>query len=134
MSAFIVSQETMHAVVQSHEKPPGPSTALGQQLFAMNARAIKQRYGDDEDVSGYEYKPQRVYTPIERLKACRCLLYQCTEGDVPHEPLYLALAAHADKLASRIVATVPKSPFQAGREPMDIICDLPEYLAAPWDF
>jgi hypothetical protein len=53
-------------------------------------------------------------TPIEQFKAISCLLYQCSDGNVPNSPLYYELSHAAGELAQRIVQ------------------DLPEYDKASW--
>lgn len=136
MSAFIVSAETMNKVVRaivsdeyrgefagitlpgytiSDRKPQ--ATAIGKELFAMNRAAILARYpGDTEyaETPKYRYKPVR-YSEVEMFKAMECLLYQCSEGNVPDTDLYKELEAAKGSLASRIVS------------------NMPEYESAAWD-
>lgn len=51
---------------------------------------------------------------IDCYKAISCLLYQCSEGNVPETSLFGELAKLRNDLAGIIV------------------CGLPEYEAAPW--
>jgi hypothetical protein len=99
MSAFIVSAETMHRVVQAVGDTEAP-TALGRALFDMNRRAVLARYPGDEDyaaVPPYQWVPRKM-SAIEAFKAIECLLYQCSEGNVPDEPLFATLVAARDRL------------------------------------
>ena len=54
--------------------------------------------------------------PVERLKAIRCLIYQCSEGKVPDSKLYKELEVMSGRLANVIVQNTH------------------EYDGAPWGF
>lgn len=88
---------------------------LGVMLRALNERAVLQRYPDctpdnmpgpvDENgkTPAYEYTWE-PYPPIMQLyKDIACLVYQCTEGDVIHDPLYKQLQEYYNDLAHAIV-------------------------------
>lgn len=131
MSAFIVSRECMQRAVQTiaaHHHPnikPGDLTRLGQTLFLLNADAFNQRYDCTVEAPDFEYSPDSGWTPAIGLKALRCLLYQCAEGDVPDTQLYKCIEATAESLA-----LVPGKPDPLGyRPPMR---DSLEYERAPW--
>jgi hypothetical protein len=91
-------------------------TKIGRNLFLMNRRALGARYGCGEHLSLPEFVFERWAdaTPIAQFKAMCCLLYQCSEGEVPNTPLYGELNRAAGELAQRIVQ------------------DLPEYDKASW--
>jgi hypothetical protein len=91
-------------------------TKIGKKLFLMNRRALCARYGCGEHLSLPEFVFERWAhaSPIEQFKAMLCLLYQCSEGNVPNSPLYDELNRTAGELAQRIVQ------------------DLPEYEKASW--
>jgi hypothetical protein len=93
MSAFIVSERTMHRTVHALMPPDAPCAAcdeMGQQLYRLNAEAVLQRYGRPEDVRRYRYAV--VFSPlIQQLKSLNCLIYQCSEGTVPQTTLYQSL-------------------------------------------
>ena len=77
---------------------------LGEELFTLNCDAIEQRYGEGEaqKMSNDEmYHFLRVSSSgnIQTLKAMRCWLYQCSEGDVGKNPLYQAIDQVSLKLA-----------------------------------
>ena len=135
MSAFFVSIGTMNKVLDgimnirnriysSHGRfdvaqgRAADLDKLGQDLFMMNLRALNARYNDDvpEGVE-YTYPMRFMATPLEHsLRACECLMYQCSEGNVPDEPLFKNLKAFAEELRSAII---DRSAI---------------YQAAPWDF
>ncbi len=80
----------------------------GQKMLRMNARAYDARYGPDDHGIG-EYKPDRASfsDPFQALKSLDCFIYQCSEGDVPKESLYIALAELRDHLCRVIVTSLP---------------------------
>jgi hypothetical protein len=137
MSAFVVNRETIsHAVFGLNlvgMPRPGSSTDLGQQLLTMNIEAVRQRYDDEavagEDASRYTYnKPAEVpgcSPEIAAWKALECLLYQCSEGDVPQRALYLEVEHYAKKLGEQILTKHPR---------VKSMWDLPEIQNAPWGF
>ena len=85
--------------------------ALGDKLQAMNCNAYQQRYGGD-NVTYWETSYQFTYdfppALIQAVKSMQCLLYQCSEGDVPDMPLYKALSAIIDSTAMLIVTSSPE--------------------------
>lgn len=92
---------------------------LGKKLREMNERAIIARYDEKaiaDFTGGKEYKYEFVYPPraIQAYKSLRCFLYQCSEGDVPKEPLFKELDRYAAAVAEQFV------------------CNLPEYDQADW--
>lgn len=77
---------------------------LGFALFKMNCAAVNARYGDNDDSAGeYKWKYAYATTGVRLYKMIRCLLYQCSEGDVPKTPLFKALEKFNDRLAHEIV-------------------------------
>jgi hypothetical protein len=87
---------------------------IAKRLFAMNAAAIKARYGHLPQRPAFKFAGWAEATPIEQFKAIRCLLYQSCEGAVAKGRLYGELNRVAGELAQRIVQ------------------DSPEYEKAPW--
>ena len=137
MSAFMVSnqliQKVVTAILQNTDEfatiqtfrgclVDDPLTAtqreaaeqIGKRLFAMNAAAIKARYGTLPQRPSFKFCGWADATPVEQFKAMRCLLYQACEGSVPNGRLYSELNRVAGELAQRIVQ------------------DSPEYEKAPW--
>lgn len=114
MSAFLVSRETMHRAVAAIEQSSdrfgaGPlghlpdakaMSALGRQLYKMNVDALRQRYPAQRfcPPANYAWR-SRPIDPLSGFFALDCLLYQCTEGNVPETPLYQAAARVRDGLA-----------------------------------
>ena len=134
MSAFVVSNTTMGRVVNrlfaaSHDqrctwsKPPAELWAktvealpeLGQLLYSLNARAVSERYGEPAQEVQYVHHWTINSSPVQDLKSLHCLIYQCSEGNVPDTDLYKALVQYSHKLAE------------------DIVRQLPEYNKAVWD-
>jgi hypothetical protein len=75
MSAFIVSERTMHRAVHALVPQDAPCAAcdeLGHQLYRLKAQAVMQRFGRPED--GPEYRHAVVFPPlIQQLKSLNCL-------------------------------------------------------------
>lgn len=129
MSAFVVNKATMDRVVSdwcSDQYHPGSRfdakqlDDVGRKLFRLNCAAVNARYRDEPGMDPLcrTYKFSRYdcpWTAMQRLKAMKCLLYQCSEGKVPETPLYKELEA---RIASRMD---------------EIISELPEYKAAGWN-
>lgn len=128
MSAFIVSDETMQAVVEAfvvveriHGRQSVDPTELGQQLYKMNYDAIHARYPDTIDNSdnvpgpippvdpeAFQWRIGRQFTRCAMLKAIRCLLYQCSEGNVPESPLFRQLSDASESLTYEIISELPE--------------------------
>jgi hypothetical protein len=122
MSAFIISDETMNravnAIRESGNWPisitrgdfdtPDGLTVLGVQLFGLNDDAVSQRYQDERDPEPmpYRYRPSRC-SAAAHLKALQCLIYQCSEGDVPSRPIYKALRNAEHALMNKIIRSLP---------------------------
>jgi hypothetical protein len=138
MSAFMVNSNVMAKVVTAIllnldtfdgestcrvaflAAPTDPQKEVGakisRQLFLLNRRALRARYGNGEHLHFPEFVFEKWAdaTPIEQFKAIRCLLYQCCESKVPDSRQYQALNRAAGELAQGIVQ------------------DLAEYKQAPW--
>ncbi len=127
MSAFVCSNETFNAVVSAFDRfhqatgAHGARTAechnaLGDELFALNAEAVGQRYSETRETrEPFQFNPATEYTDAVMLAAVNCLKYQCSEGDVPERPLFNRLVA----LSAWLGQFVNK--------------DSDEYENAPWD-
>lgn len=91
---------------------------LGEAMFALNVRAVRERY-DDADESGmipksYQFELLPVNGPVAPLKSLHCWHYQCCAGTVPEDPLYKVF-----ETISQVMA-------------LGIVRSLPEYEQAPW--
>ena len=126
MSAFVVSTETMQRVVHAcgqyevrfgaHGHTCADLDMIGNRLYAMNGRAVTARYGEDDDpLPVFKYRPLGQVPLVHMLKATECLTYQCSEGGIPDEPDFKMLETLINRMRG------------------DIVRDLPEYNAAPWD-
>lgn len=127
MSAFEVSDKTMHAIlsalrnsgmIESFEVDPmndADMTRLGRELFMMNHRALLARYNEPlPDEVPYQFRFMDCSLVVS-YKATRCLLYQCTEGNVPEEELFKSLAKFSAEIAQVFVERTD------------------EYEKTPWD-
>lgn len=132
MSAFVVADKTINRVVSkmkfrmvhSHLKeefiklglnPDQPffEHRIGKALFDMNVRAVNARYGQGEAETfrelNYKYKDEFTSAGIyQEYKSLRCLMYQCSEGDVPEEALYKLMEKYGNELAYEIVTSSEK--------------------------
>ena len=121
MSAFIISHQTMNAVITGIKKGSGDIKLLylmgdGQtldcqrlfdDLYALNVDAIRARYRNPGCAPNYKFS-QECFSKIESFKATQCLLYQCSEGNVPDEKLFKLLEDHSNELAKSIVQSLPE--------------------------
>lgn len=94
MSAFVVSDRHIDALLYWVINTPrydAPQVLdgmtvydqpdlVGQLLVDANERSVSTRY--DDEITSHEYKYRqfdRVLSPVEVIKACDCLAYQCCE-------------------------------------------------------
>lgn len=137
MSAFIVSDKTIASIVSFcrrgfmgsgngssaqnrfskyyAEKTGFQENKLANDLIAMNYRGVNARYKEQIEPHPFSGQFAGGYSKLQVLKSAQCLHYQCSEGDVPQEPLYQALENFIRDLS------------------YEIIGELPEYKAAQWD-
>lgn len=123
MSAYIVSNKTMQRAVEAvliAEAPYSTKmaskaevTKLGTELFAMNQAALAARYGDNDEpptfIGAAFHMPARVgKASIQQYKALNSLIYQCGEGDVPDTDLFKRIDQASDKLAGKILSSLPE--------------------------
>ena len=108
MSAFLVSHDCIHRVVLGLRAFKGAYAhkdrdLLGMMLLELNRRAIKARYGELPDVEPYRYVERNEKpSPMQVYKSLRCFLYQCSEGDVPSQPLYTHTSDAMENLAEAL--------------------------------
>ena len=93
---------------------------LAMALFATNCDAVGVRYGEarlpEFRINSLTFKAitPAANNPVAVVKDMDCLLYQCSEGDIPERPLYKAMAKFRDHVCRVLIA------------------EMPEYDAAPW--
>ena len=95
---------------------------LGNRLYKLNVAAINHRYPDtvgkpnnmpgsiDENGSHVPYKRVEGFPGSNKyqvLKSVQCLIYQCSEGDIPEHGLYKALRQYEFALCRDIVEGIP---------------------------
>lgn len=118
MSAFVVNNMTIHRCLEGlvfAKLAFGYSPTLGQKLLDLNARAVNERYEENEEAPKFKIVHDVPVSKISAVKALHCLRYQCSEGDVPKDPLF--------KKISRAIEILSE----------DIVCNLPEWNEEPWD-
>ncbi|MDG1530305.1 MAG: hypothetical protein P8Q99_03035 [Paracoccaceae bacterium] len=110
MSAFFVGAKTIHAAATLILMGEGPRSAedinkIGRSLWMMNALALEERYADEnaqsylDQINGYQFAHVEGVDFASILKATNCLLYQCSEGEVPQMSLFKKLKAITDRYA-----------------------------------
>ena len=77
---------------------------LGKAIFAMNCSAVFQRYEEPVEAPKFRYRPLGTISNLAAYRALSCLIYQCSEGDVPTRQLYRDLDALQDRLAHSIAS------------------------------
>lgn len=152
MSAFIVGHDCINRAVLGLSLVNFPhgnatETELGRKLLTLNIEAVTQRYPDtvenpnnlpgpcDDNGNStawhsaltYEYdgtRPIDGCTPaVAAWKALQCLIYQCSEGNIPERELFKQIELYAEKLGRKILS-------RRGR--YTSIYDMPECSLAPW--
>jgi hypothetical protein len=85
---------------------------LGELLFDLNIQGVEARYGEGEAEKfrplDYKYQSVLPLGDISFLKSLQCLLYQCSEGEVPETPLFKAMEKLSHDLALHIVESSAK--------------------------
>ena len=125
MSAYVVEDKTINKIVaflamnqdikyalrnegielngqESQEK-------LGQELFEMNWEAVNQRYEEDPAwcrLKDYKYSFELPGSDIQSYKSLRCLIYQCSEGNIDETDLYKKMDRILNTLAHQIVGNL----------------------------
>lgn len=125
MSAFVVKMQTIHravgAMVDFSECPSSEKLdRLGQDLWDLNVQSVNTRYpeGDREPEQEYKfiYLSAQCSNRVQALKSLQCLMYQCSEGNIPETSL--------------LYRAIQKTELRLMHE---IIDALPEYKAAKWE-
>ena len=111
MSAFLVGHQTINAAVNLVLMAQGPRSTseintMGQSLWMMNALALEQRYTSEDAndylpmIETYQFTHVQGVDFASILKATKCFLYQCNEGDVPEMALFKKLTAITNRYAA----------------------------------
>ena len=135
MSCFVVRPETIGKVVEylsSYE--PGWSgiradRLLGKERFDLNIAEDRDRLGLEMDSlnkmaylgryesaktetmpdwNGYDQSKCCGIPAIRVLKALKCWIYQCSEGEIVEHPLYKLMETVANDMADEIVCAMPE--------------------------
>ncbi|MDP8218435.1 MAG: hypothetical protein P9M03_06895, partial [Candidatus Theseobacter exili] len=87
----------------------GSDAQLGQYLLDMNIAAIQEKYPDEDPASFrdldyvYEFDADRITNEYAVYAAIKCLLYQCSEGDIVKSELYEAIEGLLNFVARQII-------------------------------
>jgi len=113
MSAFIVKDSTINKVVtfisidRDNWYKHFSKEKLAKDMFFLNCESVDARYkeGAAEEFRklDFRYLVDINVNPITALKNLSCWLYQCTEGDIDKNPLYLAMQKIEGCIAKNIV-------------------------------
>lgn len=68
---------------------------------------MDQRYGERNARPLYRFRYITGVDPVFAVKQLQCLLYQCSEGDVPDSPLFQAMQKLSGDLCESIVRRLP---------------------------
>jgi hypothetical protein len=120
MSAFIVEKSTIDAIVthvslnrDDRERiltwfGVKAEDELGQALWSLNVDAFNARYPKDgAQYQSYQYGFKHV-RPVHAYKALECLIYQCSEGNVPETATYKNLERLLALIGNRIISSLPE--------------------------
>lgn len=92
------------------------STKLGQMLLNMNIEALNNRYPQNpwwksdltDDYNNFDNGENLLKTnKFQLLKSLHCYLYQCSEGNIPDNQLYIALREFDNQIQSDIISHLP---------------------------
>jgi hypothetical protein len=89
-------------------------TELAENLFDLNCEAVNQRYKDKPARTQFHpeaFKHQMFLwdnNPLTAYKSLQCLIYQCSEGNIPDTSLYKMLVSIKHCLADCIVSNLPE--------------------------
>lgn len=83
---------------------PDDNDQLARDLIALNAEALRQRYGDalSTNVFKHRFTFDAAQGPMQAYKSLNCFIYQCSEGNVPETPFYKAIDAASDILGAML--------------------------------
>jgi hypothetical protein len=106
MSAFFVTDKTIADAVQCMKECGITRDDLARDLWRLNALALEHRYGTSPEkfadtIAGYA-DPKPSSDAFQVLKSTNCLIYQCSEGDVPELPLYMELERASEAISDRL--------------------------------
>jgi len=124
MSAYVVEEKTINKIITYLDNDQNMRSYLrhqlnidldtkdkafefGKKLMALNIQAVNERYEDNRPVLGNGYQFRYELTDqMGAYKALQCLIYQCSEGDVPKTKLYEILENISHYMASSIISNL----------------------------
>lgn len=123
MSAFMVEDKTINRIISylcngAEREIPHATRGIslftkedkevfGKSLFDLNIAGVNARYGEGEAEKfrplDYCYCSELPPHTVQAYKSLQCFLYQCSEGNVPEDPLYKKMEGIVNALAHHIV-------------------------------
>lgn len=77
---------------------------LGKAMVKMNYDAVNYRYDKKTKPRAFKYNDKEDHRDIiQVLKSLECYLYQCSEGDINEQPLFIALRSIEEILKNIII-------------------------------
>lgn len=125
MSAFVVSKKHIDLMVFAAGKEVSETDRnnIGQALWNENFKSVNCRYNEKDAAPVYKYsRPERIYSQIEIIKACRCYNYQSCEHEGWEK-------SHAKQFSDAVVNEALKN---YPEHTLESIQKTAEYDEAPW--
>lgn len=127
MSAFMVADSTINTIVAAFANNPTivsqfmrygydlrfkeDRRSLAVRMFVLNKMGVESRYGKGEAKTfrplNFVFEDVAPTRTVAAYKALGCLLYQCSEGNVPDTKLFKRLEQAQDVLAHQIIYSLP---------------------------
>lgn len=86
-----------------NEKNPDANN-LGQRMKVLNKKAYNHAYNLKGDFGLFRWNEHLTeYNVYQILKSLDCFLYQCLEGDIPKDKLYITLKNISKILSNHII-------------------------------
>lgn len=118
MSAYVVSQETLHRVVRACDKfaffyTDFPEIRhcndLGFRLSKFNCDAVNFRYPNGpKEIPFYDGYVRPNVSDGQLLMSLECFLYQCDEGDFDEYDLFIKLVEVKERIKNTLISNLPE--------------------------
>lgn len=121
LAGIAFAQYNRHNYLQSYSLPASLNTGdldklttLGKKMLGLNAKALMSRYDDElsnfiPEIESFKFSDQMPPDIYQLYKSVQCLIYQCSEGDIPEKSqLYSDLNKLLDQIAHTITTNSEK--------------------------
>lgn len=102
-----------HGLAELQPRDHAEAQEIGQAVYVMNREAVRHHYPQDDDsqlpgpsewtIDQWVWHPTLPVSARQAYDEIGCLLYQCSEGDVPETRLYQRLELMRITLAMELV-------------------------------